>query len=360
MLHTDQIQHFKGINGLRAFAALSVVVFHINHSLHLFGLPRGPELNLAGFGVSIFFSISGFLITYLLIKEKSITANVNIRSFYMRRILRIWPLYFIVLLTSLITAWNIQKDSLPGTLPFYVAFLANVPFVLGTSLPFLGHFWSIAIEEQFYLFWPWIIRQSKNILKAVTLFTVVYVSLRILFRTVEIVYGYELLYLYIHVSRFDCMSIGAIGAILLHSGNPWFLKFTTNKIIQLLSWAPILLLSGNSFHIASVIDHEIMAMVTVVLMVNVSINDRSLVKLDNRFFNFLGNISYGIYMIHPLVIFFYSLILISLNVPESIRYIMTYIGVLALTILFAHLSYRYIESPFLRLKDKYKLNPATT
>jgi len=133
--------HLSGLNGLRAIAAMGVVVSHITLALGSFSLnpyifgraadnsPKG--FILAGFGVSIFFSLSGFLITYLLLLEKE-KAEINVPYFYMRRVLRIWPLYYIALAAAVLIMFSYGLDirQLSSSLPFYVFFAANIPFVL--------------------------------------------------------------------------------------------------------------------------------------------------------------------------------------------------------------------------------------
>src|SRR5688572_17546909 len=95
--------HLPGLNGIRAIAALAVIFSHIGLSLHQFGLKSLPDIDLAGYGVTIFFALSGFLITYHLLIEKQRFERVNIRQFYIRRILRIWPLYYLYIALVIIT-----------------------------------------------------------------------------------------------------------------------------------------------------------------------------------------------------------------------------------------------------------------
>lgn len=349
--------YLKGINGLRAIAAISVVVFHINHSLVQFNLPNLPSIDLAGYGVTIFFAISGFLITLLLLKEKE-RGNIDVKKFYVRRGLRIWPLYFLFLILSVVTALYYHIGEFPGSLLYYIFLAANIPFIFDMALPFLGHYWSLGVEEQFYLFWPWMIR-AKNVLKLVTTFTVVFVLLRLLFRFIEYKYGYSLPYLIIHVTRFDCMSIGAIGAILFHQNHPVFLKISQYVFTQLISWGIIVLLMFNKYHIASVIDSEIVSIITVFLIINVSINEKRLIGLDYPFFDFLGKISFGIYVVHQLIIFYYAKFLSMFNIQPLHKYPLVYGGVLALTILVAYISYEYFEKVFLRIKERYMVVKST-
>mgnify|MGYP000938049899 FL=1 len=115
--------HFRGLNGIRAIAALGVLFAHIMGALSHFGLNQlGKSLNLASFGVTMFFTLSGFLITYLLLKEKEKTDNelINIKHFYIRRVLRIWPLYFLFLFLCVIIFAFLSVDYDKSQLFFYV------------------------------------------------------------------------------------------------------------------------------------------------------------------------------------------------------------------------------------------------
>jgi peptidoglycan/LPS O-acetylase OafA/YrhL len=346
--------YFKGINGLRALAAISVVIFHLNMSFKLFGLPVLRTIDLAGFGVSIFFAISGFLITYLLLKEME-TGQIDIKKFYIRRALRIWPLYFLILVLSLLTNWLYNIAPVTDSIFYYLFFAANIPFILDITLPFLGHYWSVGVEEQFYIFWPWLIRKSRKIIRTITVFTIIWFLLRLITRFIDYKYGYALPYAIIHVTRFDCMAIGAIGATLLYQKNSFFIKLSTHIFTQIISWLVIFLLMFNTFHIASVIDQEIVSIVTVFLIVNLSSNPNTIISLDYPVFDFLGKISYGIYIIHQLVIFFFAKFLVNINLSEDIKYIVAYVGVLGLTILLSFLSYEFFEKYFLILKEKFSI-----
>ncbi len=349
---SEGVYYLKGINGLRAIASISVVLFHINHSLKLFGLTNLPSLDLAGFGVTIFFSISGFLITILLLKEKD-KQTIGIANFYVRRILRIWPLYFLVLMLSVLTAYLFDLGFSVTGLLFYILVSANIPFIFDTTLPLLGHYWSLGVEEQFYLFWPLIISKSKNILKTVCLFTVTFYFFRLLFRLIEIHYGISIPYLIIHVTRFDCISIGAIGAILVHQNKTNITKFVFNQITQIISWSVIVLIAFNRFHIASVLDQEIVATITAILIINFSFNPKTLINLESRFFNFLGKISFGIYVMHQLVIFYFAKTISVFQITGWVKYIIIYFGVLTITVFLAYLSYELFEKRFLNLKSKF-------
>ncbi len=353
MSKTEKI-HLNGINGLRAIAALSVVIFHMNMSFEKYNLKNLRTIDLAGFGVTIFFAISGFLITYLLLKEKEMQ-SISIKKFYIRRILRIWPLYFLVLIISVFTAYYYNIGNLPGSLLYYIFLAANIPFILNITLPFLGHYWSLGVEEQFYLFWPWLIKKSKYVLNTVIVFTCVYFAIHIIFRFIEYKWSYELPYLFIFVTRFDCMSIGAIGAILIHQKQDYFYKIVTHKITQLVSWLVILLLAMNMFHIASIVDQEIVSIVSVVLIVNCGFNPEALIRLNHPIFDAFGKISYGIYIIHQLIIFYFAQFINNFNIASTIKYPLIYFSVMSFTIITAWISYEFFEKRFLTLKERFSV-----
>ncbi|MGZ3903048.1 MAG: acyltransferase family protein [Bacteroidia bacterium] len=348
-------RHLKGLNGLRAIAAVSVVIFHTGRSLDLFGLKAQGAFDLAGFGVTIFFALSGYLITYLLLSEKEVRP-LNIGHFYIRRILRIWPLYFLVLGASLITTYFCYPDEFRAVTPyysFYLFFVPNIPFSLGINIPLLGHYWSLGVEEQFYLVWPWLIGKIKKPLKFVFSFTIIFILIRIFFRYLDYKWNYAMPYSFIHDARFDCISIGALGALFMKMKNERFIKITTHYIAQLLAWGSIILLMLNLFHIASVIDHELISILTVVLIINLSENPKTILSLENKFFDFLGKISFGMYMYHPLIIFGLAILLGPVAIPNEFKYPMVYTCVLACTIIISFLSFRFFEMPFLILKNNF-------
>ncbi|MBK7338684.1 MAG: acyltransferase [Saprospirales bacterium] len=352
---------FPGLNGLRAIAALGVVLSHITVELEQFGLnphiigtkpsggPRG--LDLADFGVTMFFALSGFLITFLLLAENK-RHPIKIKDFYMRRILRIWPLYYIYFLIAMALTWFWQQDDQGGMVFFYIFFAANIPKILSMQIPLLSHYWSLGVEEQFYAFWPWAVK--KNIPR-LFFFTMAFLILFLLLKVfVHEVFPGSYLEMAMYVLRFDCMMIGALGAILYYRKNELLIRVVSHVGVQAAAWAAIILVAFNRFHIVSLLDHEIIAGVTVALILGQITAKRKIFNLDNEAFDFLGKISYGIYVIHPLVMAIGAKLLGPVSFgPDFIKYIVAYAGVTGVTILLAHLSYEHVEKRFLRLKGRY-------
>src|SRR5689334_6263037 len=150
-VHYDEyrsLRRFGGVDGLRAISILLVLTWHVNSKLLAW---------LSGWeGVTIFFVLSGYLITTLCIREHDESGRLSLRGFYLRRSCRIFPLYFIVLAVyvgySLVLGLGDHGDQLRAALPYYVSYTNEWAPSLGTA-PY-GQSWSLGIEEKFYLVWP--------------------------------------------------------------------------------------------------------------------------------------------------------------------------------------------------------------
>ncbi len=345
--------HFKGLNGMRAIAAITVIIAHINIHLNLFGLELLATSDLAGFGVSIFFTLSGFLITYLLLKEQEQFNRINIAKFYIRRALRIWPLYFFYIVLVLLI---VRPNFTPTVLGEYLVFAPNIPYVFSSEIKFIGHYWSLGVEEQFYFFWPLFFLFSKNLQRSVFVFLVAFMGLKLF---LNLYYGsYSEPYTFIYVTRFSCMAIGALGACFFFN-NHKVLKIINTVYFEVTSWYILLLVTISKFHLFSLIDHEIISLVTLVIILR-QVSENRLISLDNKVLMYLGKISFGMYVFHPLVIYLLSLFLNNVRLCESWKHVTIYFSVLVCTILISHLSNKYMESYFLRLKTRFSLIKSET
>lgn len=179
--------YFDYLDSLRFFAFF--VVF-VAHSAILFPISSDwfytfyrNILSNGSYGVNFFFILSGFLISYLLLAEKKETGNVSIKTFYLKRVLRIWPLYYVVFFISLfilpmLVSW-LGADYIEGNLNtfpnlnttagengplWFLLFIGNFyrAYDLGLTPFAIGVLWSVCVEEQFYLFWPWIVKKFSN------------------------------------------------------------------------------------------------------------------------------------------------------------------------------------------------------
>lgn len=352
---SDKTIHLPGLNGLRAIAAMSVVIAHVTlDGVADFGFSNDFDFTLAGYAVTLFFVISGFLITFLLIQEKEANKTIHIKNFYLRRILRIWPIYYLFLSVSFLILTLIGRgaEMQIKEIWYYVLFATNFPFIFHVYIPVLAHYWSIGVEEQFYLFWPWMVKFSKTtLLKLAGLLFVVFMTVKFFFWWK---YGLEnYAYRIMNLSRFHCMMIGAMGAMLYYRGHVGFIGLFSNKFVQLASWSLFILKGFEIIYIPSVITHEVLAVASLsMIMGQITVNNR-LFNLENRIFDFIGKISYGMYVIHPLIIILLSRIIKPMQIPSLPRHILAYSATASITIASAWLSYNYFEKPFLKLKNRF-------
>jgi peptidoglycan/LPS O-acetylase OafA/YrhL len=177
---TKEKLFFPNLDGFRFFCFFAVFLFHCNGTI-LRSLHDGRAKKAFNFlfqngevGVNAFFVLSGFLITFLLIKEKKLNNNISLKNFYIRRILRIWPLFYICVFLGFVAFPYIKFRTFPNpeeiaNYRYYIFFLCNFDFIRlraysFNALPdasFLAVLWSIAIEEQFYLAWPFTLKYAR-------------------------------------------------------------------------------------------------------------------------------------------------------------------------------------------------------
>lgn len=355
-LNNENKIYLSGLNGLRAIAAISVLVSHVGLKLFKASNLNIYKIDLNFDGVTLFFVISGFLITYLLLIEKDKSLTIDIPKFYIRRILRIWPIYYLIIALTLFILIFVSNISMFHTFNvfYYIFFAANIPFVLSQGIPLISHYWSIGVEEQFYLFWPWIVRNTRNQLlyKVLALFIFIFI--------IKLGFWYflgsdSLLYRFFVVTRFHCMMIGAIGAILFMNPDNILIKLCSNKYVQIVNWILVLLLLFGLFRLPAPISVEITSILSLILIIGqITVRNR-IVNLELIFFNFLGRISYGLYVIHPLVIYVYTNVFSNVNISSLSISVCMYVLVLITTIGLAYFSYEYFEKRFLKMKTKYSV-----
>lgn len=355
--------HFEGLNGLRAMAVLAVVISHTTSYLDFFGLDNGifgynkdgtPMGWQAGsYGVTVFFTLSGFLITYLLLKEQQIQP-INIRNFYIRRILRIFPLYYLFLILTLFTyfIFNIQFE-LKAILQC-MFFAGNVPTDIGKQLPLIGHYWSLGVEEQFYLFLPFFLKYSKDKLFRNTIFLALFLfGVRVICWIIYKYIGSFSLNFIFGRSRYHIIILGALTAIFYFQENKRFINLVTKKSIQVLSWTILLLFCYNKATFS--LSHELVAIATGCIIIAQITGKNKLINLETKALDFIGRISFGIYITHNLIIFYCSKFIGRFFQPSIFNYLFVYVFVTIVTLLFSFLSYNYFEKWFLKMKSNYTI-----
>lgn len=357
-----KLNRLPGLNGMRAIAAIAVVMAHIGIALQKFNLPpilySDPDKtknawNLFGSNcVSIFFVISGFLITWLFLMEQELFNKVDIKKFYLRRMLRIWPLYYGYLIISVAVSIKFNLGIYFKSLLLYVLFAPNIPFIIGPRIQLLTHYWSLGVEEQFYIFWPLVSTKARTILQLAIALIVILISCRL---TLHSLYPQSIFEKFLSVTRVHCMMIGAVGAVFYKQEHTLFLKLINNKITQTISWALLLPMVFYQYPPVRFFIPEIVSVLSLCIIIGQIKVYHRIINLENKLLNFLGNISYGIYVFHPLVIFLFSKLLSPLALPDLIKCLLIYTSVFATTILLAYLSYSYFEKYFLTIKKKFEV-----
>lgn len=351
-------KHLKGLDTLRAIAAFIIVFRHIEllkKNTRLFGQidDNYTFLPNAHVAVILFFVLSGFLITFLLVKEREKDGKISFRKFYLRRILRIWPLYYVILFLSFLL---FKADYEGKTVLLCISIFPNIAHALGAGWPNSPQIWSIGVEEQFYLFWPIFLTiiPEKKIFISLLLFFIGYSILPHLISFINVrtfqnleVDSFNSKFFY--GTKFNCMSLGALVGFMYAKKHPW-LKFLSNKFIAYPSiiFSVILWVYGLEFkHFTD----EFYSLLFAVAIYNIVVNPK--INIDTKVTSFLGQISYGIYMYHWIII---MLVLKYLPISDNILLynFILYLAVIFGTIFISWLSYNSLEKYFLNIKKRFE------
>lgn len=367
---------------LRFFAFFAVFYFHLPEPFVLKFFDRPGMLGAMGrtgaFGVDLFFTLSGYLITSLLLRERDDTGDINLRAFYARRTLRIWPLYYFSIAlafvltnlpASLTFAPHLMGDAFAPMKPtaylFLAIFLFNFNFLgslLSNPLPLMGLLWSVSIEEQFYAVWPWFARylpRRRIVFVPLAMLAIAcIVRASLTFNLQRLVWNYTF-------ARLDPIAVGiliamlpplrpgpVLRAILLGFGVAcWMfassvcgLPYQNDPLLISLGF-PAIALGSGAF---------LLATLGATTLRSGSAMLRRLV--------YLGKISYGLYVYNSIaysiaaVLIFKALMpgAVDRGAPLALYLILDF----ALNVTLASASYRWLESPFLRLKERFARVPS--
>lgn len=368
------------LDGVRGLAILVVLVHNAawvaESGTHFFFKLVVAVASTGWIGVQLFFVLSGFLITGILLDSKG--KQHYFKSFYIRRALRILPLYYFVV--GLMVFLAVKLSWSPGWSTAVLAhqwsywfYLSNWVQPFGLGIIGLSHLWSLAVEEQFYLLWPLVIwllpgrklRTTCFVLLAAT--PLIRLSLRLLGLPEATAYMFT-------IARWDALAAGALVALLVReaSGRAWLERW--RGTIGLTAGACTLLLTGwlHGFHsdevAVQVIGQTLITLVSASLVAAAVADDaraplRLQAQLSRPWLRMLGKYSYAMYLFH----FPISQLLLELygiqvrgadtlwRLPRLAGYVVVVFG---LTLLAAMASWRLIEKPFLDLKDRIAPRPA--
>jgi peptidoglycan/LPS O-acetylase OafA/YrhL len=369
---TTSKSYFENLDGLRFFCFLSVFFFHsfitdninIQHSPIYYFFKKTVFGN--GFlGVNFFFVLSGFLITYLLIKEKTTNQYIHIANFWMRRVLRIWPLYFACVFFGFVIFPYLKMFT--GGVPretanpwYYISFLSNFDYIK-KGLPDaqgLGVLWSVAVEEQFYFAWPLIL--SIFPVKRFWIPLLVILTGSLVFRAL---YDVPVLHELHTLSCIGDMALGGLGAwLILESGS--FKKAICNipKWLIFLIYASFVFvfLFRDEFLLSTywmrVFERLIISGIMLLIILEQCYAQHSFYKMGNfKIPTRLGIVTYGLYCLHFIVISA-TLGLTKLagwNTKVWQVVFLETILALGISVAVSLFSYRFFETPFLNLKERF-------
>ena len=351
---------------LRFFAFLIVFFHHAFPHDPAFwtrlGLPLFLARVIAGigatgaFGVSLFFVLSSYLITELLLREKDLLGTLDIKSFYIRRMLRIWPLYFAFLALAVVLQWIVPGQHVTLRAGMWFSFLAGNWFIVFHGFPSSVIFplWSVSIEEQFYITWPAVVRKVSEtgmlifagLMLAAATVTRIYLGMH---HTLE---GDVWCNTFVQL---DPIAAGILIAVLLKGEIPHLSRLT--RAGMMMAGIAGLVLGSMYFGIKNdplttvriVLGYPSVAIGGSLLLLSVLRNNT---KGSNRVLIYLGRISYGLYVFHVL-----GLLISDYTVHDEtanlFRYALRVLVALAATIAMAAVSYRWLETPFLGLKQRF-------
>jgi len=341
-------RYFKCLDGVRALAILAVI-WH--HSLGL-NPSDNPIFTRGYLGVDLFFALSGFLITTLLLREMDRSGTISLKQFYIRRTLRIFPVYYAFLLALFI--WYGITDEKMYTqylteLPYYALYITN--WAPSESFDVFERGWSLAVEEQFYIIWP-------GALILLGFKRVGIITLLLIVCSLAISYSHlfeQLSYWVSHFIPFRTIFLGAILAFILHRKR----TFKLAKIILEKSYTPfiiLLVLVGVLSEAKGAINYAeqfLIHLLFVFFIGAIIVNEKSISAkiISNSLFSQIGVVSYGIYIFHGQFQGVTSSIVNLLPFQES--KLAFFILFSLISTIVAMISFYTFESYFLRLKKNY-------
>jgi peptidoglycan/LPS O-acetylase OafA/YrhL len=361
----DRRRHISALDGLRGIAIISVMIFHFGASRLHPGPLRGA-MELGWSGVDLFFVLSGFLITSILLRTRG--SRKYFRNFYTRRILRILPLYYACVFAIFVVILPFVHfgpwPELRHEQVWYWLHLSNLRTAWGPyAVSPIGHFWSLAVEEQFYFVWPAVVLMVPEswllwICAAVPVASAVLRSAPFL-QAIEHTHP-EFLYR-MTFSRLDGLALGACVAVLVRSAG------LTRKAAPIVRWllplsvaalALIVYVDQSSIYSGrwmSSCGYSVLALLFASALFLILLRESPSCLLESPWLRSFGKYSYGMYVFHVPMGFALS------KVMPGDGYLGSAAGIaagVALSYLAAYASWHLFEVRFHRLKDRFAPEPA--
>jgi len=342
-----QNSYYPSLDGLRGIAIIMVVFFHLHLSWNSLYL----TIFNGSLGVLIFFVLSGFLITTLCIKEKVITKDISLKNFYIRRLLRIFPVAYLFIIVIIILNYifnlKISYINIIGTALYLMNFSSY--FRKYDHTYFTGHFWSLSVEEQFYLFSPFILKKKFKIYLLLILTIVFVVPLIICLQYFYVSLNNKVLYALAHyLIKFQAIGVGCLFSVLTfkYSFNKKIL-IKTKVIINILAIFLILFIQYNDFFSLQNVLSGVASsfLIGYIIITNIVPGKDFIFKLLNaKILKLAGVLSYSIYIWQEIF---------TSGDKRLPNFMVTFPYNIICIIIVSCCSYYFYERSFLKLKSKF-------
>jgi len=342
-----QSSYFPSLDGLRGVAIIMVVLFHLNLTSRFYY----PVIFNGEAGVLIFFVLSGFLITTLCLKEKVATGDISLKNFYIRRALRIFPVAYLFILVLVVLNFFFKLGI------NYINILGAAFYLMNFSFYFrkynfswdTAHFWSLSVEEQFYLIVPFILKKNFRVFLMVILGIVFLLPLIIVMQYFCAFLNAGVLYAFTHyLIKFQAIAVGCLFSVLAFK-----YPFNNNVIIKskvagnIAAVFLILFIQYDSFFsLKSIFSGILISLLTGYLIISNIIPARDFIfrLLNSKILKVTGVLSYSIYIWQQIF---------TSNDKRLPSFMVIFPYNVVCLIIVSCLSYYFYESFFLRLKSKY-------
>lgn len=355
--------YFPQLDSIRGISFIAIFLFHAvripDHPFwgadFLYYLYKNLDL-----GVEVFFVLSAFLLTWLGLNEYKKRNNFSLGNYFKRRVLRIWPLYFFILILAFLIFPQVAKYfhfemSLPDAW-YYILFISN--FYTLDHIFFLRFLWTISVEEQFYFLWGICLRFLDKYLFYISIFLIVSSISFSVYAAYNQLSSYfnPITYLF----DFGC---GCLAALLIFKKScfiEWLKNLTSTATFIFYCYLVFHFIlfyfldkstTGFTNNIVALVSRYLIIIYIAILITEQMVNNSRTKFLEkSKFLVFTGKISYGLYCYHGITITFINLLLSRFYISNGIMVIIYFV----INYLIATISYFYLETPFLKLKTKLR------
>jgi peptidoglycan/LPS O-acetylase OafA/YrhL len=365
-MNLEHKSHIPVLDGVRGMAISMVLIFHFWQGLEAYHFsPQVARLltlaSIGQKGVDLFFVLSGFLITGILLRTKG--SPHYFKNFYIRRSLRIFPLYFAVVFGCLIAGSLLSLPQFQWKNNWwYLFYLQNVAFTFWpASIAGPGHFWSLAVEEHYYLLWPLIVHMFNR--RALTVFSLSLIAGAVLVRVIFLTAGSDVFTF--TLCRMDALAFGSLLAIVFTSDIHWqtVVRWTRRLVLPVagVAFASFFILSGTGNTILQAFKYTLFALLcafVIMLALSPGGGNPAPRVFSLGWLRSMGKTSYAMYVFHPFIYGqvinrFYQASWSPVRGMFRTSLLVEFTLAVGLTILVSWISWIAFEQPLLKLKNRF-------